>query len=148
MAWTIRLSVYVVFLIQTADQSLIEFASRWVDRWDHTIKKVKKKKKSTPTDNRTRLCNDNKNLFLKTVFKNSIIFTHLWGWEFIVRDRVHKLTVNQFLDIQSQAKGLSVLGFSILFSLLASYSLAQGNLRWRFWWPFSFFSTQLLSVPW
>ena len=43
MTWLIYLSAHIVFLIQTADQTLIRVPSRWVDGWDRTIKKVKKK---------------------------------------------------------------------------------------------------------
>ena len=58
MARLICLSAQVVFLIKTADQSLIGVASRWVDGWDRAIKKVKKVERQV-SENRTRLCNNN-----------------------------------------------------------------------------------------
>ena len=48
-------SAYVVLLIQTADKSIIWVASRWVHGSEGTIKKAKS---LTPTENRTRLGNN------------------------------------------------------------------------------------------
>ena len=41
-------------------------------------------------------------MFLRMVY----IFTHPKGWGFIARDPVYKLTVSQYVSIQSQAQGL------------------------------------------
>ena len=53
---TNQLSVHVVFLIQTADQSLIGGAGRWVVGWDCIFKKAKQKKnRRQQTENKTQL---------------------------------------------------------------------------------------------
>ena len=104
IAQSICLSAYVVFSIQTADQSLFGVASRWVNGWDRTIRKVKKSR--TPTNKlRTRLCNNNK---FKCLWNGAYIYPSQ-GLVMIDGDLIHELRVGQFLSIQIQAQSHSII---------------------------------------
>ena len=57
------------------------------------------------------------------------ILTFPRDWEFIVRKPVHKLTVSQFIGIQSQAHGLSIycLSFRLFYFRILLSGISQSR---------------------